>query len=546
LIALRLKKNLPHKKLSLILLVVVISPLFLAQGYSLQLTDTTEYTNNVHTYFDPNTLGKYVVVDKPIFPVLIDENVIPIGQNLTIICPLQEGHNYHIYCSGAWVNTSSAAKTDYDIYVFNPQGTLESSHTEAAGFPEHLRTDASGLFFTPKQSGNYSFLIKNDLRESQGAQQATFMIIENLECNKWFTTYIEGKDSNSLPKFRTSWAYEFLTNSSKVEVYIKVPQTLDMYEARLYLMNDAKSLTVNSYPLPWEPGLYGNVSSRVGGYNFETEGYRGVTYASCEYMGQSMFLNYTSNTAGTKLYQLVLIGEEGSGEIEFMLKTNFNTSALSPLVFPTRAITGKPTNISYVYDANVSLEKAQLSYTIDNWNKTDIIDMAVSNQTCNATIPGQNSGSLVEYRILANDILKNNATTSGNYTVKEQPTLNITLATDKIMLGENITVTGVLLPNDNKSTVMIQFFSNNSTQTVDCPVNQNGTFTGSICPDSSGLWSVVASSPETQTFWEGDSQQLMVMVEEPPIHVKYQLYIIIGLIGALAAGGAVYYLKFRQ
>ena len=137
------------------------------------------------------------------------------------------------------------------------------------------------------------------------------MIMETLACDKWYTLHVDGKDSNSQASFHTCWAYEFVTNQSKVELYVKVPETLDMYEARLYLMNDAKSLSINSYPLPWEPGLYGNVSGRMGGYNFENEGYRGVAYASCEYRGQAMFLNYTSPNTGANLYQLVLIGEEG-------------------------------------------------------------------------------------------------------------------------------------------------------------------------------------------------------------------------------------------
>jgi LPXTG-motif cell wall-anchored protein len=39
---------------------------------------------------------------------------------------------------------------------------------------------------------------------------------------------------------------------------------------------------------------------------------------------------------------------------------------------------------------------------------------------------------------------------------------------------------------------------------------------------------------------------LVVTVNEPPIYVKYSLFIIIGLVVALAAGGAVYFLKFRE
>jgi LPXTG-motif cell wall-anchored protein len=35
-------------------------------------------------------------------------------------------------------------------------------------------------------------------------------------------------------------------------------------------------------------------------------------------------------------------------------------------------------------------------------------------------------------------------------------------------------------------------------------------------------------------------------VTEPPIYVKYSLFIIAGLVAALAAGGVVYFLKFRE
>ena len=405
-----LKINPPTKTLSLITIIaLILSLIFTAQAFGLQLTTTQEYTRYVHTFINSES-GNYTLVEKPIFPVMINNSQIQIGRNWTIICPLEEGHNYHVYCYGAWVNTTSAAKTDYDIYVFNPQGNLESSHTEAAGFPEHLGTTTNDSLFTPKQSGNYSFVIKNDPRESEGAQQATFMIIETLESDKWFTQNVEGKADDNSPSYQTSWVYEFVTNNSKVELYVKVPETLDMYEARLYLMNDANSPSINSYPLPWEPGLFSNVSNRVGGYNFENDGYRGVAYASCEYMGQAMFLNYSSTNSGLKLYQLMLIGEEGSGNVEFMLKTRFENVTLSPLVFPKKVLPDQPANISYITNKASVLEKAQLSFTTDNWTSTSPITMAISNQTCNATIPGQKAGSVVKFRINANDILKNNMT----------------------------------------------------------------------------------------------------------------------------------------
>jgi hypothetical protein len=531
------------KTLSLmIILVLIISPVFTTGTPSLQLTSTSEYTKYVHTYLN-STQGNYTYLEKPIFPVQINNSQIQIGQDWTIICPLQANHNYHIYCYGAWINTSSTAKTDYNIYVYDPQGNLESTHTEAAGLPEHLGTTTIDPLFTPTQSGNYSFVINNNPYQSQSAQQATFMIIENLEPDIWCTSYVEGTNNNV--SFYTNWAYEFVTNSSKIELHVKVPPTLDMYEARLYLMNNKTSPSLNSFPLPLEAGLYGNLSSNVGGYNFESNGYRGVAYASCEHMGQDMFLNYTCPNNGTKLYHVVLIGEVGSGNLEFMLKTHFENLSLTPLNVQRRVYPGSPAEIAYTTN-NSELEKAQLSYTIDNWTNSATIGMSICNQTCNATIPGQIAGSLVKFRVDANDVLKNNMTAIGNYTVKQQLILNITSIEEKIVLGQNTTVIGLLTPSENDSIVEVQFASNNSTKTIDCLTSDNGTFVASFRPGSSGIWSVFATSPESQTSFRCDSQELAITVTEPPIYVKYSLFIIIGLIAAAAVGGVVYFLKFRE
>jgi hypothetical protein len=370
------------------------------------------------------------------------------------------------------------------------------------------------------------------------------MIIENLECDKWYTSAIEGKDDNNQQSFHTTWSYEFVTNQSKVELYVKVPETLDMYEARLYLMNNAQSPNINSFPLPLESGLYGNLTGSEGGYNFETEAYRGVAYASCEYRGQSMFLNYSSSNAGLKLYHLVLIGEEGSGALEFMLKTQFDNASLAPIINVGRVYPDSPTKLSYISN-NASLETAKLSYTIDNWTSVANVNMEINNQTCNGTIPGQKAGSTVQYRVDAFDSLNNNMSATGNYTVKAQLSLNITALKDPISLGENITITGIQTPNNNNSTVKVQFLNANSTQTIDCFVSDNGTFVASYKPESSGALAVSATSPETPTSWRCDSEQLMVTIKELPIYAKYSMFIIVGLVVAGAVGGVVWFLKFR-
>jgi hypothetical protein len=532
------------KKLTLfIILTIIVSPLIVNSAYSLQLTNTSEYAHYVHTYMN-SPQGNYTYVEKPIFPVLINNSQIPIGGNWTIITPLQAEHNYHIYCCGAWINTSSQAKTDYDFYVYNPQGILVSSHTESAGFPPHLGTTTDDPLFTPTLSGNYSFVIENNPIDSQGAQQATFMITENLKTDQWHTSYLEGRHDNNSSLY-SSWAYEFVTNASKVELYVQVPETLDVYEARLYLMNNAQSSSLNSFPLPWEAGLYGNISSSVGGYNFESTGYRGVAYASCEYMGQQMFLNYTSSYTGLKLYQLVLIGEQGSGKIDLMLKTNFENRTLTPISTPTKVYPEVSARIAFSSSNNITLNTAQLSYTIDNWTNAETLDMQICNQTCNATIPGQIAGAFVLYRITASDVLKNNLEITGNYTVKERSTLNITTTKNKVTLEENITINGVLTPNLSLTIVKVEFLSGNETRTLNPVVSNNGSFSASFKPAFSGNWSVIASLPETQTTYQSFSQQLQITVIEPPVYVKYALFIVLGLVGAIAAGGAVYYLKFK-
>ena len=223
-----------------------------AQAPTVQLTTTSEYTNYVHNFV--NAQGNCTYVEKPMFPVQLNNSEIPIGENWTIICPLEAGHNYHIYFYGSYINTSdTGALTDYDVYVYDPIGNLESTHTQSSGLPEHLGTNVNEALFTPTQSGNYSFVINNNPVDSKGAQEATFMIIENLQCNQWYTSYVEGTDGG-IATFNTNWAYEFETNSSHVQLYINVPNTLDMYEARLYLMNGVNSTTLDNFPLAWEPG----------------------------------------------------------------------------------------------------------------------------------------------------------------------------------------------------------------------------------------------------------------------------------------------------
>jgi len=322
---------------------------------------------------------------KPLYPIKILESDIPVGTNATYQIYLQKSRPYHVYCYGKWVDYGSNPETDYDIYVYDPEGKLVASHTESAGLPEHLGTTVDQPFFTPTKAGNYSFTIKNDASESKGAEEATLMAIEHIECNQLYRQNLQGK-VNDNPVENTSWAFEFCTDGKHIEVRIDVPDSLDMYEARLYPMaNPSRSIgtTLNGVPLAWEPGLYGALSGSYGGYNLNSTGFRNPNAtASCEYFGQDMLINYTHPDNGNTLYHLVLIGEEGEGEISFTVKTDFGPRARNPAhmdfiskpVSPMRIEESQiPIGEDWTYVYSLSENRSYHVYCYGDWiaSKTD-------------------------------------------------------------------------------------------------------------------------------------------------------------------------------
>ncbi|MCS7113942.1 MAG: hypothetical protein RMJ15_09595 [Nitrososphaerota archaeon] len=471
------------------------------------------------------------------FPVLFEDSQIPMGGSWRVICPLEANRCYHVYLYGEWINTGSDPKTDYDIYVYNPLGELECYSTEAAGLPECLSGSPGEAFFAPKHSGNYTFLIVNDARESRGSQQATLMVIEHVECNVWHEHYVEGKDSNGEPVFHTSWAYEFTTESQNIEVWVRVPETLDMYEVRLYLMTDPKSANktlLKGVPIPWEPGLYGEVKDKVGGYNLESKGHRGAAYASCENYGQDMFLNFSlpSAGAGKNLYHLVFIGEAGKGTIKFLVKTKFDGAYLKPLKVPEQAYPGDNVTVAYISEPT-SLENATLSYTTDGWANVTTVSMTIlEGRICQAVIPGQAAGTTVNYRIEAVDALLNPLNASGSYTVKYASAINLTCAEETATVNKNVTVKGALTPKIEGQPIRVTFTLGNETVEVPCSTLENGAFSVSFKPERAGLLIVEAAYAGNSQVYGCAGGPLVIKVEEQPLIVQYTPYI--GVICSMA------------
>ncbi len=342
-------------------------------------------------------------------------------------------------------------------------------------------------------------MIRNDPRESNASLPATLMIVESAQCNMWHEAAIQGKEDNE-PVLNTSWAFDFVTESQRIEVWVEVPETLDMYEARLYLMANPEAGVgeeINSIPLAWEPGLYGQLDPQsYGGYNLESKGFRGVAYASCESYGQDMLINYTSPVNGKCLYHLVFIGEKGTGKLQFAVKTRFEESSLTLLEPVGRVYANPSANATRLVFAsnNVTLKEAKLYYTINNWQSVSEENMVINEQnaTCSGTIPSQEAGTLVQYRVEAIDMLGEEVVAAGNYTVKYEASIDFALSREAVFISEPVIVSGSLTPPVENLKTSIYFSSPTGTVEKTAFTGPDGSWTVTFVTDETGNWTFQA------------------------------------------------------
>ncbi|UCB60770.1 MAG: hypothetical protein JSW72_01530 [Candidatus Bathyarchaeota archaeon] len=533
------------KTLLFLLLLVSVMPSWLtmaASGFFIE-------ENEVFTYINEPPHGNWTFTRRPAIPMKINESQIRIGANWTFVYTITANRSYHIYCYGDWITDGPAPHTDYDIYVYNPLGELEGYHTEAAGLPEHLGTTVNGSLFVPKYTGNYSFVVRNDPRESQASEPATFMAIEHIEPNVWHSQFIEGKQGN-VSTGNTGWAYEFTTSSEHVEIQTQVPDTLDMYEMRLYLMADPgnnKGELLNGAPLAWEPGLYGEVSGIFGGYNLKSEGFRGTDFASCEFFGQDMIINYTTPFKGEKLYHLALIGEFGAGDVNFRVKTDFGNSELRLATPIQRVYPHNETFLTAVSNSSY-IHRSFLHYSTDNWNTSTVSEMLVNNRACNGTISGQEAGTIVHYRVESYDYLDNLLTLNGSFSVKHSTFVNVTLGRETIALGENLSLSGFVRPalGSTDASVKLIFTTSNGSKVVQHHPVRNGNFSASFKPSFMGVWSVQAQFDGDSARYESLSDVVNFVVAEPPFMSRYSMYIYVGIGAIFVVVVVVIVLRRRQ
>ncbi|MFH0897170.1 MAG: hypothetical protein V1850_03865 [Candidatus Bathyarchaeota archaeon] len=458
-------------------------------------------------------IGNKTYVKSLLQPTLIGQGYIPIGANRTYVYTFQKGLKYHIYTIGGWVDNVDTLRTDYNILVFDSQLKLESTHTEAAGLPEHLGNTFNDPLYTPLETGNYSYMVFNDQRYSAGARNATLMAIEHLDTNSWYMDklFLRGPrplfSNASIPAswsnttIPVAWSYEFNSTSPRIEVNVTVPDSLDMYEVRLYLMSNpaiGKGSSLSGMPVAWEPGLYGKTYNDpgkqiIGGYTLNTSGYRGNAFGSCSYAGQNMFINYSTPYKTPVLYQLVFIAEAGEGNLSFLIKTDFTKPTLK-ITSPSSTVdSGKDITVQAAVNASrVAIDYLMLEYRLgDNptWASTSMAAQAA--QAYAGTIPSQQEGAVVTYRVTAWDRAGNKASQQLSYKTLGLSSLTVSPSALLVDGGENATLFGQLDPTLQRTILTVNYTRPQGTKVARAvETNSTGGFRDIIKPDVAGVWVV--------------------------------------------------------
>ncbi len=428
---------------------------------------------------------------------------------------------YRAFLSGPWVeDVNETERTDYDLYVYNPSGVEEVSRTDAAALPEHLGSSDQDPFFSPELDGLYTLMIVNDESESLGAQNATLMVIEHLDVNKWYRDklYMRGKASNGEDTFFTTWAYEFVSSKELINILVEVPESLDMYEMRLFLManlNDSVGFEISGAPAPPSMYLLGDYvqDSPYGGYNMISTGYRGVEFTSSEDFGVDMVLTYDSGSDSEKLYYLVFIAEEGAGTIDFII----NTDQISPELYAIdpidEASANEYTEMSvYATDNESGIDRVILSYSVDDWQTSEDDTMEQLEQDIfTADIPGQAPGTKVDWRATALDAVGNEASINGSYLIKLVSEITVSATPEEVVGNNPITVSGTISPAIQDAEITIHYINENKELSKTAVTDEEGDYSDQFVPEASGTWEIQASwSGGIEYFPAEDSAYVVV------------------------------------
>ncbi|MFH2110297.1 MAG: hypothetical protein ABIJ47_03435 [Candidatus Bathyarchaeota archaeon] len=395
---------------------------------------------------------RYVIYE----PRIIAENEIPLDQtrprSLDLTYKLEAGNKYHIFLVGGWISNETDA-TDYDIWVYNKNGIM-SRHTESAGLPEQVGNDAKNQYFLPPETGDYTFRIINDPKDSGGADPAVFMVIQHIEMNRRYTLELIGKyNPNDQYTSKAYHTFEFDTASEDFELFVNVPDSLDMYEARVYPMAHPAAQVgyyIRGIGVPTGDLLTSEApSGSYGGYNYKYEKFRFPQWtASCERNGYDMRVTFGAPLHNetelvlddrTVFYYLVLMAEYDQGTIQFYLKTDSRNPTVTLVDPKVLGYTDRNTRIEAKVIAYNPLDSVWINYTTNDWVTQSTVDMQKDGDVYYGNIPKQLLNKMVKYRVYAKDQIENQGQASGSYETKDRVTPELSLNRISLSGGESLT-----------------------------------------------------------------------------------------------------------
>lgn len=432
---------------------------------------------------------------------LIDEGEIRIGGSKTFSYPLNKLYTYNVYLT--WANGQmDVDRTDYDLYVYDPSGGQVIHQTQASGLPEHLTTGGEP-YYQPNRTGDYKFKVVNDVAFSNGMQAAALMVIECVETDVRYRDrlYMRGLDSRGRQGYYTTWGYAFKTRASYFEIQLKVPDTLDMYEGRLFLMAEPAAGVgelISEAPIPPYPLLSGGRSGVYGGYNLDPKGYRGNAFVSFEHAGRDMAITFNASSTNEKLYYLALIAEYGCGYVDFIIKTDFNPPRLQAVDPFTESVAGRTTRISVsAVDEEAGVDRVSLNYTADGWETSREIGRTRSEgDVYSVSIPAQRPGTRIDWMFKAVDVSGNDATMESSFRVKGVGGIECEASDAVIEGGEEITINGYILPELEREEVQLRYQVDDLEVSRTVTTDGHGAFSDRYTPNAAGEWLVSA-------YWSG-------------------------------------------
>lgn len=462
---------------------------------------------------------------KPVDPIFFNDGgtiALKLGEEWSFFYPLETGKRYHVFLVGEWVKNTTDPLTDYDIRTYDPNGKWLSDHTESAGLPEQVANDDRHQYFVPEMTGDYEFNVINDPRDSKNDEPATLMVIEHIDMNVRYTRYLVGRDERTdEPLLLTSWAHVLNTSSARIRVFVDVPDSLDMYEVRLYAMANPDAevgYLIDGLGVP-SGDLFDNFVGEYGGFNTSEKGERNIdAMDSCEYSGQDMEFTYDTpnaeNETSNVFYYLALIAEHGEGTVEFYAQTDFAPSNIKLFDPPEKGYAGEETTIKAYVDDDSEIQRVWVEFTDDGGKTLETEELTLEGDLYVCDLPPFSAGVYVNYTVYAEDVVGNVGSIDAGFQVKNRVTLDCSIADSKLKVGENVVVSGTISPRS--STILLQFRNKEYKDNFEVVTDASGAFSCSYKPNRLGEWSMEGLFSGDELNFPASSDLLKFTIESEP------------------------------